>query len=67
MKLTVVIRDEGPLRHLNEPCTYRTVQLDLTPAQVSALRRSAEEAISLVYLESESTPPPRGFIPVDPL
>ncbi len=34
--ITVVIRDESPL-HINEPCSYRRVTIELTDAQRIAL------------------------------
>lgn len=38
--LTVIIRNEGPYFNLQEPCTNRTVRIQLTPGQVEKLRLS---------------------------
>jgi hypothetical protein len=37
MKLTVVFRDAGPLIFCNDVCSYRSVQIELTPDQCDAL------------------------------
>lgn len=50
--LTVIIRDEGPVRHLNEPVAYRTVQIALTHEQERQVQfRHPHEAISHCFLE----------------
>lgn len=52
MKLTVVIRDEAPLRFLNEPLSFRTVQIALTDAQARMIElRDENEAVQMVILE----------------
>ena len=56
MILTVIIRDEGPVMHLNEPVAYRSVQIILTPEQARIVRlRHKNEAVSSCFLE-----PPLG-------
>lgn len=57
MKLTVVIRDDGPLIFCNDSPRYRSVQIELTPEQESklALRKikgtSLHEEISKCFFE----------------
>jgi hypothetical protein len=56
--LTVVIRDTYPARYLNEPCTHRTVRINLTREQVEALAflpKDTEE-ISFCFIEPEVRP-----------
>ena len=36
--LTVIIRDDGPFVHMQEPCTYRTVHIELTDNQLEKLK-----------------------------
>jgi hypothetical protein len=50
--LTVIIRDEFPVRLLNEPCTYRTVHLPLTPEQMALIAVGNDEAISHCFIEA---------------
>ena len=42
--LTVIIRDVSPFMHLQEPPTYRSVQIELTPEQ--------REKLSLAWVAS---------------
>lgn len=52
MKLTVIIRDASPVRHLNEPCSYRRVTLELTREQMAALQlKHDDEAVNQCFLE----------------
>lgn len=52
LRLTVVIRDEAPVRHLNEPCTYRSVHVVLTAEQIDLLTlRHADEFVATSFLE----------------
>ena len=37
MKLTVILRDDGPMIHCGDSPAYRSVQVDLTPEQVAAI------------------------------
>ena len=54
LTLTVIIRDESPMRGLNEPCTYRAVQIALTQEQEEAIRlRHDDEAISTSFLSGD--------------
>lgn len=53
--LTVVIRDETPVRYVNEPPTYRTVHVVLTPEQLALLALDENENIGTVFLESALT------------
>lgn len=49
--LTVVIRDESPMA-INEPFTYRTVRIELTPDQQARLRlRHRDETVQMAILE----------------
>lgn len=50
-RLTVIIRDEGPFIHLQEPPTHRSFTIDLTPAQSAALALGKNEAISQAFIE----------------
>ena len=36
--LTVVIRDDSPFVHMQEPVRHRTVRIELTDAQIEQLR-----------------------------
>jgi hypothetical protein len=36
-RVTVVIRDDGPMFHCGDSPSYRTVRIELTPDQVNAL------------------------------
>lgn len=57
MTITVIVRNEYPLRYLNEPATYRSVRLELTPEQAAQLRlRHADEVIGQCFVEPEDTP-----------
>ena len=50
--LTVIIRDESPVIHLNEPVSFRTVQIVLTKEQVEKLEfLHREENISMCFIE----------------
>lgn len=49
--LTVIIRDESPLRYVNEPPTYRTVHVPLTLDQIAMLALGENEAINNSFLE----------------
>jgi hypothetical protein len=52
--LTVIIRDDAPLVHCNDAPIYRTVQMQLTPEQVEAMRlRGTYESISKCWIEPE--------------
>ena len=52
MILTVIIRDENPVRYLNEPVRHRSVQVILTREQCDALLlRHDGEAISHAFIE----------------
>ena len=53
MILTVIIRDEEPFIHLQEPCRYRTVHIELTEEQVSALRTNGDEQVGQCFIEPE--------------
>lgn len=55
LKLTVIIRDEAPVRWLNEPVALRSVTIELTPEQQAQLAfRSDDEAISHAFLEAKA-------------
>lgn len=60
--LTVIIRDEGPLIHLNEPVCLRSVRIELTQEQLEKLRvkhtytingQECYESISHCFLEAK--------------
>lgn len=56
--LTVIIRDEAPVRHLNEPCSYRSVHIELTAEQREMLvRRHDDESYSHCFLEPPEAQP----------
>lgn len=64
-KLTVVIRDDGPMINCGDTPTYRSVQITLTDEQVNALALRAtyasgktrhHEEISRCFIEPEVTP-----------
>ena len=50
-QLTVIITDTAPVRFLNEPCGHRTVHLDLTDEQLTALARGEFEVYGSTFLE----------------
>ena len=63
MKLTVIIRDDGPMIHCGDSPSYRSVQLNLTDEQVVALsRRQTHSSGGVEYFEQYS----RCFIEVAP-
>lgn len=49
--LTVVIRDDTPFIHLQEPPGFRTVDIKLTPEQMALLELHENEDISKFILE----------------
>jgi hypothetical protein len=52
MILTVIIRDQSPFIHLQEPCSYRTVHIVLTEDQIKELIfRHSDECISHSFIE----------------
>jgi hypothetical protein len=51
VKLTVIVRDESPVRYVNEPPTYRTVHIGLTDEQLRLLTLAENEAIQTAFLE----------------
>ena len=53
-KLTVIMRDCGPLIHMNEPVAHRTVVIELTPHQSMKLKlKYTHEEIGLCFLEEQ--------------
>ena len=58
MKLTVIIRDTYPLMHFNDPLTYRSVHINLTPEQLEKLTlRHKTEEVSTCFLEPSDRVP----------
>jgi len=53
MKLTVIIRDLSPFIHLQDPCNYRSVHIDLTPEQLHKLAMSSDESIGQCFIEND--------------
>ena len=51
MKLTVIIRDERPFIHLQEPCKYRTVHIELTNEQIDKLNMREGEDFCHAFFE----------------
>lgn len=49
--LTVVIVSYDPVVNLNEPCTHRSVTLELTPEQQKDLELKQHEQYSIVFVE----------------
>lgn len=55
LKLTVIIRDEGPLVHMNEPVALRSVDIDLTTEQLQQLEmRHTHTVAGVRHYESVS-------------
>jgi len=64
MKLTVILRDDGPMIHCGDTPAYRSVQVDLTPEQVAAIaprktgsngRQDEYESISKAFVEPNAS------------
>jgi hypothetical protein len=54
-KLTIIIRDDGPLVHAGDSPSYRTVQIQLTPEQRKQIElRLTHSAGQEIYYESIS-------------
>lgn len=53
MQLTVIIRDISPFIHLQEPCTFRTVHIQLTDEQIHLLRMNKDEQVSQSFIEHD--------------
>lgn len=53
MTLTVLIRDEGPIRFLDMPAGYRTIRFDLTPEQAAQINLAPDEVLQISVLDGE--------------
>lgn len=71
-RLTFVLRNEAPFIHMSEPCTYRTVRIELTPEQLEqvALRYTDTcgridhyEMISQIIMEPKAALPAERTTP----
>lgn len=55
--LTVVIRDDAPLRYCNDNPTYRSVQIPLADQQMQRLNLRENEAVSRCFIEPPEEQP----------
>lgn len=57
MILTVVVRDESPLRYISQNPIYRSVQIELTEEQKKQIGLKGPETIEQAFFEKGTFPP----------